>query len=171
MTIIPPILGSATLVTRNKSWELPTNCRKTMLELVRISRLNVCHYKGDFEPQTRGNHAMAEIAEPKYDTEAANENVHLVTQTLSPDLLFDLPAEATLKVDQLLLELCCSMDDWHHVSRFRARFSQRSPWSLTSGQMTEERYPGISGFAAQQTGLLSVFRVIRTNQPIAPRKS
>jgi hypothetical protein len=95
LTIIPPILGSATLVTCNKSWELPTNCRKTMLELVRISRLNVCHYKGDFEPQTRGNHAMAEIAEPKYDTEAANENVHLVTETSSPALVPDLPTKGS----------------------------------------------------------------------------
>ena len=79
LTIIPPIVGSATLVTRNKSWELPTNCRKTMLELVRISRLNVCHCKGDLEPQTRGNQAMAESAEPRYDSEAISENVRLAT--------------------------------------------------------------------------------------------
>ena len=51
LTIIPPILGSATLVTRNKSWELPTNCRKTMLELVRIFELNVCHRRDDIEPE------------------------------------------------------------------------------------------------------------------------
>jgi hypothetical protein len=68
LTIIPPILGSATLVTGNKSWELPTNCRKTMLELVRIFELNECHRSGDLEPQTRGNHAMAESEKPKYDT-------------------------------------------------------------------------------------------------------
>ena len=82
-----------------------------MLELVRISRLNVCHYKGDFEPRTRGNHAMAESAEPKYDTEAASDSVHLVAETSSPDMLLDLSVLATLKVDQLLHELCCSMDD------------------------------------------------------------
>jgi hypothetical protein len=51
LTIIPPILGSATLVTRNKSRELPTNCRLTELELLRISCLNVCHCRGDLEPQ------------------------------------------------------------------------------------------------------------------------
>jgi hypothetical protein len=78
LTIIPPILGSATLVTRNKSWELPTNCRKTMLELVRIFKLNECHRRDDFEPQTRGSQTIAESAEPKYDTEAASESVHLV---------------------------------------------------------------------------------------------
>ncbi len=51
-----------------------------MLELVRIYRLNVCHRRGDFDPRTRGNHAMAEIAEPKYDTEAASDSVHLVAE-------------------------------------------------------------------------------------------
>ena len=82
-----------------------------MLELVRISRLNVCHCKGDLEPQTRGSQTIAESAEPKYDTEAASENVHLATETSSPDMRLDLSVLATLKVDQLLLELCCSMDD------------------------------------------------------------
>jgi hypothetical protein len=90
LTIIPPILGSATLVTRNKSWELPTNCRKTMLDPVRIFELNECHRKGDFEPQTRGNQTIAESAEPKYDSEAASENVHLATETSSTDTLLDL---------------------------------------------------------------------------------
>ena len=51
-----------------------------MLEMVRIYRLNVCHRRGDFEPQTRGNHAMAESAEPKYDTEAASDSVQLVAE-------------------------------------------------------------------------------------------
>ena len=87
-----------------------------MLERVRISRLNVCHCKGDFEPQTRGNQTIAESAEPKNDTEAASENFHLVTGTSSPDTLLDLSVLANLKVHQLLLERCCSMDDWHRVS-------------------------------------------------------
>ena len=106
LTIIPPILGSATLVTRNKSRELPTNYRKTMLELVRISSLNVCHRRGDFEPRTRGNHAMAESAEPKYDTEAACENVHLATETSSPDLLLVRPALVTRKGYLISIRLC-----------------------------------------------------------------
>jgi hypothetical protein len=54
---------------------------------------------------------MAESAEPKYDTEAASDSVHLVAETSSPDMLLDLSVLATLKVDQLLHELCCSMDD------------------------------------------------------------
>jgi hypothetical protein len=48
-----------------------------MLELVRISRLNVCHRRGDLERQTRGNHAMAESAEPKIDAWAAYEKHRL----------------------------------------------------------------------------------------------
>ena len=106
LTIIQPILGSATLVTGNKSWELPTNCRKTMLELVRISRLNVCHRRGDFEPQARGNQTIAESAEPKYDTEAADENVHLATETSSPALVPDLPAPNPSPAHQI--QLCCT---------------------------------------------------------------
>ena len=92
LTIIPPILGSATLVTRNKSWEFPTNCRKTMLELVRISRLNVCHRRDDLEsPSTRKPSDRRE-RRIKYDAETADENVHLATETSSPDVLLDLSA-------------------------------------------------------------------------------
>jgi len=69
-----------------------------------------------FRTPTRGNHAIAESADAKYDTEAADENVHLATETSSPDMLLDLSVLATLKVDQFLRELCCSMDDWHRVS-------------------------------------------------------
>ena len=54
---------------------------------------------------------MTENDEPKYDSEAADENVHLATKTSSPDMLLDLSALATLKVRQILLERCCSMDD------------------------------------------------------------
>ena len=69
LTIIPPILGSATLVTRNKSWELPTNCRKTMLVLVRFSKPNVGHCRDDIEPpSTRKPSESRESAEPKYNT-------------------------------------------------------------------------------------------------------
>ena len=106
LTIIPPILGSATLVTRNKSWELPTNCRKTILELVRIFELNECHRRGDLERQTRGNHEIAENAEPKYDTEAADENVHLVDETSSYDMLLDLSAPNPSPAHQI--QLCCT---------------------------------------------------------------
>jgi hypothetical protein len=123
-----------------------------MLKRLRISKPNVCHRSGDFEPRTRGNHAMAESAEPKYDTEAASDSVHLVAETSSPDMLLDLSALATLKVDQRLLELCCYMDDWHHVSRFRARFSQRSPWWLSLGQKSAERSLGVTGVRAPAEG-------------------
>jgi hypothetical protein len=75
-----------------------------MLELVRISRLNVCHRRDDLEPQIRGNHAMAESAEPRYDTEAPSENVHLATETSSPDLAPDLPASESETVN--LIQLC-----------------------------------------------------------------
>ena len=51
-----------------------------MLELVRIFELNECHRSGDLEPQIRGNHAIAESAEPKYNTEAAFDSVHLVAE-------------------------------------------------------------------------------------------
>ena len=101
LTIIQPILGSATLVTRNKSWELPTNYRKTMLELVRISRLNVCHCKGDFEPQAHENQTMAESEKPKYDAETADENVHLVAETSSPHLLPDRPPSESESVNAI----------------------------------------------------------------------
>jgi hypothetical protein len=83
---------------------------------------------------------------------AADENVHLATKTSSPDMLLDLSALATLKVDQRLLELCCYMDDWHHVSRFRARFSQRSPWWLSLGQKSAERSLGVTGVRAPAEG-------------------
>ena len=53
---------------------------------------------------------MAEIAEPKHDTEATDENVHLVNETSPSDSLLVLSALATLKVHRILLERCCSMD-------------------------------------------------------------
>jgi hypothetical protein len=81
------------------------------LELLRISRKSVCYCRGDLEPQTLGDQTIAESADGKYDTEAAAENVHLATETSSPDLLLDLSALATLEVHKLLLERCCSMDD------------------------------------------------------------
>ena len=92
LTIIPPILGSATLVTRNKSWELPTNCRKTMLELVRIFELNVCHRRDDLEPPSTRKPSDRRERRIKYDAETADENVHLATETSSPDVLLDLSA-------------------------------------------------------------------------------
>ena len=58
----------------------PPKCLQTELELLRISRHNVCHRSGDFEPDIRGNHAMAESAEPMYDAEAASKSVHLVAE-------------------------------------------------------------------------------------------
>ena len=146
LTIIQPILGSATLVTGNKSWELPTNCRKTMLELVRISRLNVCHRRDDLEsPSTRKPSDRRE-RRIKYDAETADENVHLATETSSPALVPDLPAAAPsqLSPDPTLLHIeLLTACQW--VSEFRL------------GQQTAERYRWIDAFAVNRTGSDGVF--------------
>ena len=83
---------------------IPPELSPDHAELLQISWLNVCHRRDDLEPQTLGDQTIAESAEPKYDTEAASENVHLVTQNLSPDLVPDLPAPETESVN--LLQLC-----------------------------------------------------------------
>jgi hypothetical protein len=77
---------------RSKSSGLSPDCRLIEHELLRISRPNVWRRSADFEPQTRGNQAMTENDEPKYDSEAADDSVHLVAETQSPALVPDLPA-------------------------------------------------------------------------------
>ncbi len=131
---------------------IPPELSPDHAELLQISRQNECHGRGDFEPQTRGNQTIAERAEPRYDSEAADENVHLVaTASVSScfptcQRLIRVPLtrsnSAALRTDDIV-SMCA-----------RARSIQRSLWSLSLGQRTAERYPGISGFAAQQTGLL-----------------
>lgn len=82
-----------------------------MLERVRIYRLNVCHRKGDFEPQTRGNQTIAESAEPKYDTEATSDRVHLVAENRVTRLASRPVSTGNPESPPTPLERCCSMDD------------------------------------------------------------
>ena len=158
LTIIPSILGSATLVIPNKSWELTTNYRKTMLELVRrISKPNVGHCRDDIEPPSTRKPSDRRERRIKVQHEAADENVHLATETSSPDMLLDLSApesESTLTRSNSaapgtadIVSMCA-----------RARSIQWSPWWLSLGQKTAARYSGISGFAAQQSDCPRVFR-------------
>ena len=117
-----------------------------MLELVRISKLNVCHRRGDFEPQTRGNQTIAESAEPKYDSKAADDSVHLVAENQSLALVPDLPAPnpSQLSPDPTLLHIeLLTACQW--VSEFRL------------GQQTAERYRWIDAFAVNRTGSDGVF--------------
>ena len=169
LTIIPPILGSATLVTRNKSWELPTNCRKTMLVLVRFFELNECHRRGDLEPQH---------AETKRSPRTPNQSttLRLPTRTFiwrpKPRHPHWFPTCQRLIRVPLTRSNSAAPGTADIVSMCaRARSIQWSPWWLSLGQKTAARYSGISGFAAQQSDCPRVFRLIRPKQPIASQNS
>jgi hypothetical protein len=59
-----------------------------------------------FRTPTRENQAIAKNAEPKYDSEAAGDSVHLVAETQSLALLPDPPAPDPDSAHQI--QLCCT---------------------------------------------------------------
>lgn len=146
-TIIPPILSSATLVTRSKSWELPTNCRNTMLERRRISKPNVGHCRDDIDPpSTRKPSESRESAEPKYNTRLPTRTSIWRPQPPHPTCFSTCqrrnPSQLSPDPTLLHIELLTACQ-W--VSEFRL------------GQQTAERYRWIDAFAVNRTGSDGVF--------------